>query len=63
MSKIDAGRKLAGEPHQFFFFISKDENNERKFDIFAEYLGKGIFINKNEEPEIKNEINTMTPNI
>ena len=60
MSKIEAGRKLAGEPNQFFEDISKDENNERKFDVFAEYLGKGIFINKNEEPETKNEINTTS---
>ena len=63
MNKIDAGRKLAGNPKQFFDEIAKDKNNEKKFDIFAEYLGKGIFINKNEEPsEPKNDLNTINTN-
>ena len=63
MNKIDAGRKLADNPKQFFDEIAKDKNNEKKFDIFAEYLGKGIFINKNEEPsEPKNDLNTINTN-
>ena len=58
MSKIEAGRKLAEQPDRFFKEINSDKNEDKKFDIFAEYLGKGIFINKNEEPEHKQEQNT-----
>jgi hypothetical protein len=56
MSKIEAGRKLAEQPDRFFKEINSDVNGDKKFDIFAEYLGKGIFINKNEEPENKQEV-------
>ena len=59
LGKIEAGRKLAEEPQQFFKDIQKDSNNDKKFDIFAEYLGKGVFINKNEEPEGKPESNNI----
>ena len=59
LNKIEAGRKLAEEPQQFFKDIQKDTNNDKKFDIFAEYLGKGVFINKNEEPERKPDTNNI----
>ena len=59
LNKIDAGRKLAEEPEKFFTDIKSDQGNEKKFDIFAEYLGKGIFINKNEEPEHKPDTNNI----
>ena len=60
MSKIEEGRKIAGEPEKFYNDLN-NENNENKFDVFASYLGKGIFINKNdEEPEQKPDINTLT---
>ena len=60
MSKIEEGRKLAGEPEKFYNDLN-DENNENKFDVFASYLGKGIFVNKNdEEPEQKPDINALT---
>ena len=59
LNKIDAGRKLAEEPEKFFNDIKNDQGNEKKFDIFAEYLGKGIFINKNEEPEHKPDTNNI----
>ena len=59
LNKIEAGRKLAEDPEKFFNDIKNDNTNGKKFDIFAEYLGKGIFINKNEEPEHKPEINNI----
>ena len=59
LNKIEAGRKLAEDPQQFFRDIQKDSNNDKKFDIFAEYLGKGVFINKNEEPERKPDTNNI----
>ena len=60
ISKIDEGRKLAGEPEKFYNDLN-NESNENKFDVFASYLGKGIFINKNEEePEQKPDINALT---
>ena len=55
LSKIEAGRKLADQPDKFFKDINDVKNADRKFDVFAEYLGKGIFINKNEEPEVKGD--------
>ena len=59
-NKLDEGKKLAGEPEKFYNDLN-NENNENKFDVFASYLGKGIFINKNdEEPEQKPDINTLT---
>ena len=58
LSKIEAGKQLAEKPKEFFDKIKKDDNI-KKFDIFAEYLGKGVFINKNEEPEKKVETNTI----
>ena len=51
---------MAEEPEKFFNDIKSDQGNEKKFDIFAEYLGKGIFLNKHEEPEQKNE-GSMNP--
>ena len=60
ISKIEEGKKLAGEPEKFYNDLN-NENNENKFDVFASYLGKGIFINKNEEePEQKPDINALT---
>ena len=60
MNKIEEGKKLAGEPEKFYNDLN-NENNENKFDVFASYLGKGIFINKNdEEPEQKPDINALT---
>ena len=59
-NKLDEGKKLAGEPEKFYNDLN-NENNENKFDVFASYLGKGIFINKNdEEPEQKPDINALT---
>ena len=63
--KIEEGKKLAKEPEKFYNDLN-NENNENKFDIFASYLGKGIFINKNDEPEPseeeqKPEIDELTP--
>ena len=58
LSKIEAGKQLAEKPKEFFDKIKKDDN-VKKFDIFAEYLGKGVFINKNDEPEQKVESNTI----
>ena len=60
LNKIEEGRKLAEDPEKFFNDIKDDSKHEKKFDIFAEYLGKGIFINKNEEPEHKPEINNIS---
>ena len=58
-NKLDEGKKLAGEPEKFYNDLN-NENNENKFDVFASYLGKGIFINKNdEEPEQKPDINAL----
>ena len=59
LNKIESGRKLAEDPDKFFNDIKDDNNHEKKFDIFAEYLGKGIFINKNEEPEHKPDTNNI----
>ncbi len=59
-NKLDEGKKLAGEPEKFYNDLN-NENNENKFDVFASYLGKGIFINKNdEEPEQKPDVNALT---
>ena len=56
LNKIEVGKKLAEDPQKFFSDIKGENNhNVKKFDVFAEYLGKGIFINKNEEPEKKIE--------
>ena len=52
--KIEDGRKLAKEPEKFYNDL-KSESNENKFDVFASYLGKGIFINKNDEEEQQSE--------
>ena len=62
MDKINEGRKLASDPEKFFNDLN-NENNENKFDVFANYLGKGIFVNKNdeEEPEQKPDINELNP--
>lgn len=57
MNRIEGGKKLAEDPKQFFDELKR--SNEKKFDIFAKYLGKGIFINKNEEPD-KKESNTIS---
>ena len=57
LSKIEAGKKLSEQPERFFRDINDEKNADRKFDVFAEYLGKGIFNNKNEEPELKSEQN------
>ena len=61
ISKIDEGKKLASEPDKFYDELN-NESNENKFDVFASYLGKGIFINKNEEEEQpqKPDINALT---
>ena len=59
IQKINEGRNLAKNPDQFYKDLNS-ENNENKFDVFASYLGKGIFINKNEEePEQKPDINDL----
>ena len=53
LNKIETGRKMAEQQDSFFKDIAEDRNADKKFDIFAEYLGKGIFINKNEELDYK----------
>lgn len=53
-SKIEEGKILAGEPKKFFDELESNKE-EKKFDIFAKYLGKGIFLNKNEETEQKKD--------
>ena len=58
--KIEEGKKLSGDPEKFYNDLN-NENNENKFDVFASYLGKGIFVNKNEEDsEPKPDINALT---
>ena len=57
INKLEEGKKLSQDPSSFFKDIAK-EDNENKFDVFASYLGKGVFINKNDpENEPKKEEN------
>ena len=52
--KIEDGKKLAKDPDKFYNDLNS-ESNENKFDVFASYLGKGIFVNKNDEEEQQDE--------
>ena len=55
-NKIEEGKLIASDPKKFFNELESNKE-EKKFDIFAKYLGKGIFLNKHEEAEQKNEGN------
>ena len=44
--RIADGKEISGLHNQFF---SDLRTNNKKFDYFAKYLGKGIFTNKNDE--------------
>ena len=62
INKLEEGRKIANDPKQFYDDINNEEN-ENKFDVFASYLGKGIFVNKNDpENEQKKEENEINEN-
>ena len=55
LNKIENGEKLAKEPQKYKEELD-NEKEGNKFDIFANYLGKGVFVvNDNVEEEKKVE--------
>ena len=53
---IEKGKKLAGDPEKYKEELN-NENQGNKFDIFADYLGKGVFnqSNNNNSEEKQND--------